>query len=209
MVVHEVADRLGRDHHHADGDEHRGDHHRDLVDHPDRGDNRVEAEDRVEQDDLHDDRPERCGAGSCRRVALLALELLVDFEGRLADEEQSAEQEDEITPADFLPDDLEERVRQADHPAQAEEQEDAHSGGEAQAHDPRSILLLGRQLRGEDADEDDVVDAQDDLEGRQGEQCDPDLGIGQEFEHGDYRSLLATAKASLAARNVASRSAAE
>src|SRR5690606_36220810 len=45
------------------------------------------------------------------------------------------------------------------------------------------ILLLHRQAGGDDRDEDEVVDAQDDLEGRQGEQTCPGLRICQQFEH--------------------------
>ena len=39
------------------------------------------------------------------------------------------------------------------------------------------LLLLGRQLAGEDGDEDDVVDAEHDLEDGQRQQCDPCLRI--------------------------------
>ena len=38
-------------------------------------------------------------------------------------------------------------------------------------------LLLGRQLAGQDRDEDDVVDPQHDLQGGQGQQPDPGLGV--------------------------------
>ena len=43
----------------------------------------------------------------------------------------------------------------------------------------RARLLRRRQLPGQDRDEDDVVDAEDDLEERQRREGDPDLRVGQ------------------------------
>ena len=45
----------------------------------------------------------------------------------------------------------------------------------------RAFLLLLRQLSGEDRDEDDVVDAENDLEHRQRDEADPDLWVGEPF----------------------------
>ena len=46
-------------------------------------------------------------------------------------------------------------------------------------------LLVGRQLRGKNRDEDDVVDPEDHLEGRQRQQCDPCLGVSQPIHAGE------------------------
>ena len=61
------------------------------------------------------------------------------------------------------------------------QQEDPHPHRQPQADRSRPCLLLARQFRGEDGDEDDVVDAEDDLEHREGQQGDPDLRICQQF----------------------------
>ncbi len=48
--------------------------------------------------------------------------------------------------------------------------------GEREAHGAGPPLHARGQLPGEDRDEDDVVDAEDDLEHREGEERDPGLG---------------------------------
>jgi hypothetical protein len=59
----------------------------------------------------------------------------------------------------------------------SEEQRDARQHRQGQAHHARARLLRHRQLGGEDGDEDDVVDAEHQLEQRQGRQGDPYLRI--------------------------------
>ena len=59
VLLHERADRLGRGHHDADRDHHGGDHHPQLVDHADGGDDGVEREHDVEQHDLDEHADER------------------------------------------------------------------------------------------------------------------------------------------------------
>ena len=56
---------------------------------------------------------------------------------------------------------------------------DAHDHREREADLAGLVLLLGRQLAGEDRDEDDVVDAEHDLEGGQREEADPGLRVGE------------------------------
>jgi hypothetical protein len=107
----------------------------------------------------------------------------VNLEGCLAEQEQSAADEDDVAPADLHSRDLEQRRSQADDPADREQQEDPHDHGGAQADDSRAVLLFGRQLPGEDADEDDVVDPEHDLQDRERQEGDPDLGSGKGFEH--------------------------
>ena len=100
------------DEHHADGDDHRRDHDRELPSHADGGDHRVEREDDVEERDLHDDRPE--GAAAALRAALLGvlhLELVVDLVRRLRDQEQAADEQDEVAAGESVAEDREERAR--------------------------------------------------------------------------------------------------
>ena len=91
----------GEHHHERDGDDHRRDHDRDLVDHADRGDDRVEREDDVEQHDLHDHRRNDAALTAAEACALLALELVVDLVGALADQEQAARDQDEVAARDL------------------------------------------------------------------------------------------------------------
>ena len=61
---------------------------------------------------------------------------------------------------------------------------DAHEHREEQADAPRRLALRGRQLVDQDRDENDVVDAEHELERRQREKRDPDLRIGQQSDDG-------------------------
>ena len=90
MAMDELADRLGRPHHDADGDDDGRHHDPQLVDHADGRDHRVEREDDVEEHDLDDHAGER-RRDAARRVSLLAFELLVDFVRALRQQEQAAE----------------------------------------------------------------------------------------------------------------------
>ena len=98
---------------------------RDLVDHPDRGDDRVEAEDDVEQHDL-DDRPGDRGDAAGVALMLVALEAAVDLPRGLREEEEPADDEDDVAARERMAADLEERCGEADDPAQDEQQADAH-----------------------------------------------------------------------------------
>ena len=50
----------------------------------------------------------------------------------------------------------------------------------------RPQRLLRVAARHQDGDEDDVVDAEHDLEHRQGGERGPGIGVGEEFEHVRY-----------------------
>jgi len=87
MAVDEVADRGGREHHHAHGDHDGGDHHAELARHADGGDHGVEREHEIEEYELADDAAEGDGrAGGARR--LVALESLVNLAGAFRDEDR-------------------------------------------------------------------------------------------------------------------------
>ena len=50
----------GEKHHEADGNDDRGDHDGKLVGHPQGGNDRIEGEDNVQQEDLHNNRAKGC-----------------------------------------------------------------------------------------------------------------------------------------------------
>ena len=182
-VAHdEVADRLGRDHHDADGDDDGGDHDRELAGHADGGDDRVEGEDDVEDHDLADDGGKRrrdAGAG----VAFLAFELLVDFDGGFPEEEEAAADEDEVASREAVVEGVEERLCEAHDPGEGEEEQDAHAHGAGEAEGAGAWLLVAGQLADQDGDEDDVVDAEDDFEKGECGKRDEPVG-GEEGVHG-------------------------
>ena len=185
--VDELADRLGGEHHHADRGHDRDHHHRHVVGHAHRGDHRVEREHDVDDCDLHQDAGEadaRCGRGARRGgCVVLALEAGVDLVHALPEQEQAAADEDEVAARDLLPEHAEQRLGQPHDPGQRQQQQDARAHRERQAEPARKVAPFGRQPADQDRDEDDVVDAEHDLECGQRGQGDPGVGIGDPVEH--------------------------
>ncbi len=111
-------------------------------------------------------------------MTLLAFQPVVDLVSALGDEEESAEDEHEIAPRDLLAKDGEERRRELHDPAEREQQQDPHQHRQHQT-DLAGPLLLGLgELSRQDGEEDDVVDAQDDLEDRERGEANPGLRVG-------------------------------
>src|SRR5690606_9399813 len=178
VTVDEPGDGSGGEQHHTDGDHHGRDHHADLVGHSDRSDHGIETEDHVQQQDLDDDRGERRN-GDLHLVGFLTFEFLVDLEGGLPQQEQTTEDQDDVTSREFVANHLEQGLREADHPADGEQEQDPHHHRQTETHRPCSRSLRLGQLVGEYGDEDDVVDAEDDLQNCQRDERDPDVGIGE------------------------------
>ncbi len=115
-------------------------------------------------------------------------------------QEQAAEEQDQIAARDIVPDNGEPRRRQPDDPGEREQQHDARDHRAQQAEAACARLLRDGQLPGEDGDEDDVVDAEDDLEERQRPEGNPSLWVSNPVHH-----LLCMSKRS-SAKPVAGRS---
>ena len=109
---------------------------------------------------------------------MLALELVVDLEGRLGQQEQAADDQNQVAAGDVLAGDVEQRRREARHPGDRKQQGDAHPHRRQQADAPRAFPLLLLQFGGEDRDEDDIVHAKDDLEDSQRNEGDNKFGHG-------------------------------
>ena len=77
----------------------------------------------------------------------------------------------------------EERRGQPHHPGDGEEQPEPGDQRQRQAEAPGARLLGGRKAPGQDGEEDDVVDPQHHLHGRQRGQGDPGLRLREQFDH--------------------------
>src|SRR3712207_6549422 len=188
VSVDEAAHGLGGDQHHKDGYGDGRDHHGDLIDHADGGYDRVQREDHVEEDYLHQDAAEG-GLDPSAAVSFFALEVLVDLEGALAEQEEAAQDQDQVAPGDLLAQDRKERRGEPDDPAEGQNQQDAHDQRQPETEAPGEGLPLLGQLVNEDGDEDDVVYPEHDLQGQQREESDPDLGIQQQV-HSSHLTFL-------------------
>ena len=90
---------------------------------------------------------------------------------------------------------VEQRCLQGHDPADQHQQRDAHDERQDQADAPRSLLLVGRQPVREDGDEDEVVDAEHDLERHQRHEGEPRCGIAQKGH--DFHRRVHTRPANL------------
>ena len=112
-----------------------------------------------------------------------AAQRVVDLERALGEQEQAAEEQDQVPPGHAESREGDERLGEAREPDDREQQRDPREHREREAADPRRLLALGRQPPDQDRDEDDVVDAEDDLQRRQRQECDPGARLGQQRQH--------------------------
>ncbi|CUX52098.1 hypothetical protein AGR13a_Lc110331 [Agrobacterium genomosp. 13 str. CFBP 6927] len=183
MFRHECHQRFRCRHHHGHGHADGGDHHPEIIDHADGGDDAIQREDGIEHDDLHDDLPEDRMDHLALFRFVVTLQPLVQLHRSLGEKESATENEDEIASGEGEFCDGEERPCQRNDPGNRKQQQDAHDERQGQADEPRPVALVRRQLVGEDRNEDEVVDAEDNFEDDKSNEADPDVRICEEF-HG-------------------------
>src|SRR5207342_1657543 len=170
--------------HHRDREQDGGDHHRRLVGHADRRDDRVEREHDVDHRDLRDDTHERD-----RRLAVdvlgffLADDQVLDLGRPLHHQEHAAQDQHQVADGDAQAEEIEQLRGQSGQPRQRQQQADTGYAGDRDAELARLLALHQWQLAHRDRDEYQVVDAQHDLDRAQGDQGDPGLRVGEQFNH--------------------------
>ncbi len=110
----------------------------------------------------------------------LALERFVDLGRGLVQQEDAAADEDHVAPREVAPERVNNGCGEADDPGDRQQQQDPHPHRQAEADQPSLIAPFRGQSLDEDRDEDDVVDAEDDLEQGQREKGDPGIRAGQQ-----------------------------
>lgn len=182
MAFDEARNRLGT-HLHHDHRNNNGDHHDEKVLRQANGrDHRVDAEDKVEDDNLryHD------GKGASRLAALLLIffsfEFAVQFRGGLCDQEESAAEHDNVATGDAMREQDQEWFCKRCHVHSTEEKDDAKDHCERQSNRSCALRLLRRKFPYKDRNEDDVVDAKDDLEDGKRQQGNNAFG-GEDVRH--------------------------
>src|SRR5690606_15347510 len=198
VLVDEVGQRIGGQQHDGHGgyDGHHHDGH--VFGHADGGQDRIDREDQVQQDDLEDGR-----ADVVEDDVLLVLlqqivrrggvDRVVDLLRGLPQQEQAAGDQDQVAPGEggveglAVEAQVEHGLSQADDPADGGQQAQTHDQGQADADAARALAVLGRELVGEDRDEDQVVDPQHDLHDHQSHEGRPGGGVAEErgyaFKH--------------------------
>jgi hypothetical protein len=135
----------------------------------------------------------RCTA---RRRTLALLELAMDLVRRLGNEEQPPCDQDQIAPRERVIKDCDHGLRQAHQPSEAGEQHKTEYERHQQAELTSALGLCGIKPRHQQRDEDHIIDAENDLERRQGEKSRPRLRIGKQF--GSFAASSLTPKKSRA-----------
>ncbi|MEY3323742.1 MAG: hypothetical protein RLZ11_56 [Bacteroidota bacterium] len=159
------GDAAAESQHDDQGDHHRGNHHGNVVRHADGGENAVEAEDNVEESDLDD------GSGEAASGLLLLLSMRIrplhDTENlvrTLPQEEEAAAQKDQIPPAHRVLPDAEQRLLEAHDPRNSEQHGNPEHERQSDAQAARLPPSLLRKLVRQNADKDDVIDAEHNLQ---------------------------------------------
>ena len=106
----------------------------------------------------------------------------MDLLGRLPHQEQPAGDQDQVTPGKAMPERREHRRRQLHDDRDGGKQDEAHHQRRRDTKPARACPLSFRQLVGEDRDEDQIVDAEHDLQHHQRQQRDPCGRIENEGE---------------------------
>ncbi len=101
----------------------------------------------------------------------------------LGKEKQAATDENDVSPRDVLSQDSKPRLGQAHDPGDRKQQCQASKHRQAKPGAPCKVALVRRQTPDQYGYKYDVVHAEDNLQRRQGAQCDPCFGGSQPLEH--------------------------
>jgi len=101
----------------------------------------------------------------------------MDLSRRLEDEEEPSGKQYQFLAAETQVADGEQLLFQGDDPTDCEEKDEPHCARSKEAHAASAVLHLRWKFRCEDRDEDDVVDAENDLERQQCGKCRPCGGV--------------------------------
>ena len=93
-------------------------------------------------------------------LVVRGIDRVVDLLGRLPDQEEAAGDQDQVAPGEAVPEGGEDGLGQPDDEGDGREQDEPHDQRRRDAEAARPDPVLGRQLVGQDRDEDEVVDAE-------------------------------------------------
>src|SRR5205085_4095073 len=138
-----------------------------ILRHPDRGDDGVQRENKVNDHDLEYHQKENASPASLLSILVLRFHLAVDLVGGLCNQKKAAGDQDDVTPGKANSLDGDDVFRQPNQPDQQAEQDDAKGQREGQADLSRAFGLSLRDARDDDRQENDVVYSENDFQGRQ------------------------------------------
>ncbi len=107
---------------------------------------------------------------------------MVNFLRGLPDEEEAAGDQDQVAPRESVAEQFEHGLGELHDNGNGGEQRQSQDQGRADADAPCPRLLLLWQLVRQDGDEDQIVDAENDLQHHQGHKRDPGFRIGDKLK---------------------------
>src|SRR5262249_41691500 len=107
--------------------------------------------------------------------------------GRLGDEEQTAEDEDEIAPGKGFAPQSEDRGGEPEQRGEPKQQRDPEDERQRQAEAARGFATPCLKARDQDRDEYDIIDAEHDFERRKAHQRRPGIEAGHKLPHRSRR----------------------
>lgn len=164
MFVDKVTDAGSKQEHNDHGNYHGDDHDGDLFGQAYCGDDTVEREHRIDDDDLSN----YVEHGDSGFVAVdgwsggffLAFQFVVDFEGGFDEQEKAAAEHDEIAQAETMAADMEQRVNGLYNVADAKEENNAYSDAGEHPDAAGRRAFFRWQAVHDNGNEDHIVDAQ-------------------------------------------------
>ncbi|MNJ16789.1 hypothetical protein D3C77_110550 [compost metagenome] len=112
---------------------------------------------------------------------IFAFQAVVDLLGAFPQQEQATEEQDQVATGNTLVEHHKQVGGQTHDPGDRQQQEDSGDHSQGQAENPGALLHVLGHAADQDRDHDDVVDAENDLKGRQGKKGNPDFWAGQPF----------------------------
>ena len=184
VIVDESREGTARRHHDDHRDHDGGAHDAEVVDHAHRGDDGVDGEDGVEEENLGDDHPEARRSPAFGFGVGERFEAFVEFRRGLEEEKDAASEQNEVPPGKRMPPNREDRGRERDKPGHDGKEPQTHHEREAESGVQCTVLLCDGELLGEDGNENEIVDAEDDFQNDEGEKSNPEGGIKEKFHGG-------------------------
>ncbi len=154
-----------------------------MLSHTDRGDDRIDGKNQVNQGNLENKAPKAPRYVREHLWILIVLESVVDFTGCLEDQEQTTGNEDDVTPGEGLVKDLKDRLSQTDQPGDRKQHQDAKDQSKQQSNTTNSLTVRSGQARYDHGNEDDIVDAEHNFHRSKCDEACPDRRIEEPVKH--------------------------
>ena len=143
---------------------------------------RIESSEKyqIDDDELSDD-PGECPSAAARPdLAVVGFHLAVNFMRRFGKQKHAAADQDDVAPGYFYAENAKQGCREAHEPGQRGEHDHAEDERKGEANQTGAASLVLGEPGGEDRDENEIVDAEHDLERGQRHEGRPRIGVGQQ-----------------------------